>query len=465
MEETNLVGYEEEIKRILKSDISPSEKRTQLDEFHDVELARSLMVLSPSERDFFLTVFTGDQLGNIFAELPPESAVEFLRVTPAAPIREIFRGMQSDDLIDVLEGFTDPDERLTYLTLVNQKKRQEIMALLDFDENLVGSIMNNNYVEISKNDNVKNAIKKMVNQAPKVEFINNLYVIDNGYLVGALSLKEIIAAGNKPDELIQDVMTTNLVSLTPWTENEDAIELMKNYDFALLPVVNKDFKMLGVVAFDDIFEVLHIESDKDYSKLAGLTEIAIDENKETVFKSVGKRMPWLIILLFINLITSSIIAGFEDVLQLIPTLALFMPLILNLAGNTGTQSLGVVIRLFATNQLEDQAAIRKHLGKEFLTGVVNGIVIATLLFGMVVGMRMLQGNAFMEVVPFAGVIALSISVSFVVATMAGTLVPLTLNLLRVDPAVASGPFITTINDIISLIIYFGLASLLLASYL
>lgn len=465
MDDIDLMQYESEILTILRSDIPPAEKRIQLDIYHDYELSQVMLTLTDSERDQFFQCFTSDQLANIFAQLPPEEAVELLRIMPAGQIKDIFEGMQSDDLIDVIECFTDPDERLTYLTLVGQKKRQGIMTLLDFNENLAGSIMNNNYIQINKEDSVKTAIKKMVDQAPQTEFINNLYVVDSGYLVGVLSLKEIISAGNRPQELIKDIMTTNLVAITPWTKNEEAIETMKDYDFVLLPVVNKDFKMLGIVSFDDMFEVLNKESDNDYSKLAGLTEIVIDEKKETVYSSVKKRMPWLLILLFINLITSSIITGFEDVLKLIPTLALFMPVILNLAGNTGVQSLGVIIRLFATNQLDGRKAVRRHLLKELLTGIINGIIIGCMLFLLVIGMRMLQGNPFAEVLPFALVIALSISVSQIVATLAGAIVPMMFNLLKVDPAVASGPLITTINDIISLLIYFGLASILFANYL
>ena len=215
MDDIDLMQYESEILTILRSDIPPAEKRIQLDIYHDYELSQVMLTLTDSERDQFFQCFTSDQLANIFAQLPPEEAVELLRIMPAGQIKDIFEGMQSDDLIDVIECFTDPDERLTYLTLVGQKKRQGIMALLDFNENLAGSIMNNNYIQINKEDSVKTAIKKMVDQAPQTEFINNLYVVDSGYLVGVLSLKEIISAGNRPQELIKDIMTTNLVAITP----------------------------------------------------------------------------------------------------------------------------------------------------------------------------------------------------------------------------------------------------------
>jgi len=230
----------------------------------------------------------------------------------------------------------------------------------------------------------------------------------------------------------------------------------------LLPVVDKHQKLIGIVSFDDILETLSEESAEDYSNLAGLSDVDVDE-KETVFSTIRKRLPWLIILLFINLITSAIITGYEEQLQLLPTLAVFMPLILNMAGNSGTQSLGIIIRLFATNQLNHKKSILRHLLIEFLTGLVNGFVIAIGLFLMVIVFNLIRGQDLANGFNFAFVVALSINIALIVATLAGAIVPLMINSLKIDPAVASGPFITTINDILSLLIYFGLASLLITS--
>jgi len=203
-------------------------------------------------------------------------------------------------------------------------------------------------------------------------------------------------------------------------------------------------------------------SDVDYSRLAGLTEVDITEN-ETVFSSIKKRLPWLIILLFINLITSTIISGFEAELILLPTLAVFMPLILNMAGNSGTQSLGIIIRLFATNQLNRKKAVIKHITNEFFTGLINGLFIGVGLFIMVLIFNAVRGNDLATGLNFALVVGTSITIALIVSTLAGTLVPLFINSIKIDPAVASGPFITTINDILSLLIYFGLASLLITA--
>lgn len=452
----------ESIIQIVKQDIPLEQKRILLDEFHNFDLANSILKMTPSQRKVIYACFPSKQLADIFEQLEPEDVVDLFRGMSLVDVAKIINFMEVDDLVDVMQELTDRNENIKYLGLLDIAKRNEIKQLIDYDDTVVGSIMNTNFVELTPNMTVKQAIKTMVKMAEDIEFINVLYVVENQKLVGAISLKEIISAGNTPEKLISDIMTVNLITVTPETKNEEAIFLMQNYDFLLLPVVDDDFDIIGIVSFDDMFETMNYESDMDYSRLAGVTDVTIDEDTENVVSSVKKRIPWLIILLFINLITSGIVTGFESVLTAIPTLALFMPLILNMAGNTGTQSLGVIIRLFASNQLTEKSDIIKHLFREFLTGIVNGLLIGTLLFGLVLAIKLIDGNSFYDAASFAKVISISIAVSLSAATIAGAGIPLIMKLIKVDPAVASGPFITTVNDIIALLIYFGLATLMLS---
>ncbi len=450
---------------IINQDDTIEKKRLLLDEFHNFDLANSLLEMTPLERKTFFLCFTWKTLADIFEQLNPESVVDIFRQMPLTDVGKIMNLMEIDDLVDVMQEFTDRNENIKFLGLLEIEKRNEIKQLIEYDDTVVGSIMNTNFVEISPDMTIKQAIKVMVKMAADIEFINVLYVVDNKKLVGAVSLKEIISAGNTPDRLINDIMTVNLITVKPDTKNEEAIFLMKNYDFLLLPVVDDDFEIIGIISFDDMFETINYESDMDYSRLAGVTDVNIDEESENVVSSVKKRIPWLIILLFINLITSGIVTGFENVLTAIPTLALFMPLILNMAGNTGTQSLGVIIQLFASNQLIEKKDIAKHLLREFITGIVNGTAIGILLFGLVFAIKMIDGTNALDALSFAKVISISIAVSLSAATIAGAGIPLLMKLIKVDPAVASGPFITTVNDIISLLIYFGLASVMLSELL
>lgn len=448
---------------LFRSDLSFEEKREKLDEFHDFELSQCLLELTAEERSDFFLFFSDPGVANILSQLSEDDVIPILKEMDMTRVSKVINEMQPDDLVDIIKEM-DEEDQTSYLSLINPHIRPNIKQLINFDETVVGSIMNTSYVEIRKSDSIKQAIRKLVDQAPDVEFISNVYVTDLGYLEGVVSLKDLISSGNRPEMRIEEIMATNLIASTPETKNEEAIEIMKNYDFLLLPIVDKNFKMLGIVSFDDMVEALNEESDADYSRLAGVTDITIEEH-ETIFSTVKKRMPWLVVLLFINIITSSIVRGYSGVLTAIPTLALFMPLLSNMAGNSGTQSLGVIIRLFAKSQLDSRSSVVKHLLKEFLTGVVNGVIIAMFLFVMVIVMKMISGQTLSEVLPFAGVIALAISVALIVSSLAGALVPLMMKWLRIDPAVASGPFITTVSDITTLLIYFGLASLLLASLL
>lgn len=466
--EQNLVVVKSPIQSIIEiinQDDTIEKKRLLLDEFHNFDLANSLLEMTPLERKTFFLCFTWKTLADIFEQLNPESVVDIFRQMPLTDVGKIMNLMEIDDLVDVMQEFTDRNENIKFLGLLEIEKRNEIKQLIEYDDTVVGSIMNTNFVEISPDMTIKQAIKVMVKMAADIEFINVLYVVDNKKLVGAVSLKEIISAGNTPDRLINDFMTVNLITVKPDTKNEEAIFLMKNYDFLLLPVVDDDFEIIGIISFDDMFETINYESDMDYSRLAGVTDVNIDEESENVVSSVKKRIPWLIILLFINLITSGIVTGFENVLTAIPTLALFMPLILNMAGNTGTQSLGVIIQLFASNQLIEKKDIAKHLLREFITGIVNGTAIGIMLFGLVFAIKMIDGANALDALSFAKVISISIAVSLSAATIAGAGIPLLMKLIKVDPAVASGPFITTVNDIISLLIYFGLASVMLSELL
>jgi magnesium transporter len=454
---------EEEIINIILNIDDEEVLREQLEMYYDYEIAKALLVLEPNSRKKLYRSLPIRKLTDVFEELTPEDAFSILRETNIETIIKIFKEMETDDLVDIIDVIDDRDDRITYLSLIDVNKRVIIKSLLDFDQGLVGSIMNNDFVSLPKNFTVKQAIKKVVSLAPEIEFIHNIFITDETRILeGAMSLKELISAGYDQSQVIEDLMSTNLKYVTPATDIEDAIEIMKNYDFLLLPVVDKYNKLIGIISYDDILEALNEESDEDYSSLAGLSEVAIDE-KETVFKTIKKRLPWLIIIMFINLITSSIIIGFEEELKLLPTLAVFMPLILNMAGNSGTQSLGIVIRLFATNQLDHKKAIAKHILNEFFTGLVNGLIIAIGLFLMVIIFNLIKGQDFTVGLNFALVVALSINIALIVATLAGTIVPLIVNSLKIDPAVASGPFITTINDILSLLIYFGLASILIQS--
>ncbi|MFP4478150.1 MAG: magnesium transporter [Candidatus Izemoplasmatales bacterium] len=454
-------NYAEQVLKILKDYQDLNRIKELLDDYHHYEIGNVMINLDDELFEKLYQSLSLIKLTEVIETLSPEDAFNVFEKMNITTLINVLDFIETDDLVDIIEVIEDKDKKINYLSLIPTSKRKIIKSYLHFDDDMVGSIMNNNFAKINDDMTVKRAIKSVVDQAPVVEYIHNIYVVDRyNTLVGTLSLKELISKGNEKSVLIKDIMVENLVYLYPTTNVEEAIELMRNYDFQLLPVISSDHKLIGIISFDDTVEAMNEESSADYASLAGLTDVEITSN-ESVFSSLKKRLPWLVILLFVNLITSSIISGYEEELQTLTTLAVFMPLILNMAGNSSTQGLGVIIRLFATNQFKEKGEIIKHLAKEFFIGVINGLFVGIGLFVLVILFNFMKGTDFQAGLNFAFVISLSIGLALVVATLAGSLVPLLINSIKIDPAVASGPFITTINDIISLLIYFGLATTLI----
>lgn len=454
---------DQDIIKILTDNDITSDIQNLLDDYHDYEIAKAMPNLEKDALDKLYRSLSINKLTEVFEQLEPEDAFSYFESMNVTTIINIFDHFETDDLVDIIQCIEDEEKQMMYLSMIPPKKRKIINSYLHFDEDMVGSIMNNNFVKIDQSLTVKKAIKAVVDAAPDVEYIHNIYVVDDyNHLVGTISLKELMNQGHLKSTIIKDIMVDNLIFLYPTTEIQDAIELMKNYDFQLLPVISTDNLLIGIISFDDTLEALSDESSQDYASLAGLTDVEITED-ERVLTSLKKRLPWLIFLLFVNLITASIIASYETELQALTTLAIFMPLILSMAGNSSTQGLGVVIRLFATNQLNQSQSIIKHLFKELLTGLINGLFVGLGLFLMVLVFNYFKGIAFSQSLQFALVIGLSVQIALTVATLIGSIIPLMINLLKIDPAAASGPFITTVNDIVSLIIYFGLATAFISS--
>ena len=285
------------------------------------------------------------------------------------------------------------------------------------------------------------------NEAPNAETIYYIYVVDDDKkLVGVISLRDLIISHD--DVMIGEIMSGRVRAVGVSEDQEAIARQMKDYDFLALPVVDFQHHLLGIITVDDIMDVMEEEASDDYSKLAGIADL--DSIDRSPVNAAKKRLPWLIALLFLGMFTASLIGRFEDTLDKVAILAVFIPLIAGMAGNTGTQALAVAVRGIATGDLEKEnkmSLVIREAGTGLITGTTCGIVVSIVVY-------VWKGEFFLGLL-----VGISVLVSLFVATLAGTLVPLLMHKLKVDPAVASGPFITTINDIISILIYFGLATL------
>ncbi|WP_343751250.1 magnesium transporter [Lentibacillus halophilus] len=353
--------------------------------------------------------------------------------------------MATDDAVDILNEL-DKDVVVSLLTMMDAKDADEIKELLHYEEKTAGSIMTTEFVAVHQTKTVKDTMNFLKAEAPDAETIYYLYVIDaDKHLVGVVSLRDLIVA--EEDVRISDVMNENVFAVSVGKDQEEVSQMMRDYDFLALPVVDFQHHLLGIITFDDILDVMDEEATDDYSKLAGVTDT--DRPQDGAFAAAKKRLPWLVILSFLGMLTASLINQFEKTLDQMAVLAIFIPLIAGMSGNTGTQALAVAVRGLATGNFSKEGKWKLIL-REASTGMITGAVCGTVITAIV---YVWQGDFFLGLL-----VGVSIMATLIVATLSGALVPIFMDKLQIDPAVASGPFITTINDIISILIYFGLAT-------
>ncbi|MBW8350831.1 magnesium transporter [Bacillus sp. IITD106] len=337
-----------------------------------------------------------------------------------------------------------------FLEEMDETHASYVKSMIDYPDDTAGSLMSNRYISIEENATVQDAIDKIRSLALYGEGNHHVYLIDKkGILTGTVPYKELLLAD--PNEMLKNIMLKQVICVTATTKRDHIVRLFKRYDFTSLPVTNEDGVLVGIIAFDHMVDALIQEASDDYGKFSTASK-EIDFNTKPFIAAI-RRLPWLVILLFIGLISGSIISKFEGTLEKVVALAFFMPLIAGMTGNTGTQSLAVVVRGLAENEI-DAKTILKLIFREFrvslIIGVSCGLLISIIAF-------IWQGNIYLGIV-----VGGSLLLTLILGTMAGTVIPLILYKSKLDPAVASGPLITTVNDIFSLITYFSIASLLLS---
>jgi magnesium transporter len=416
-------------------DLHPYDQAAFFGELNDEERAKVYTFLSPEEMaDLFENLESDEEdFKDVLAQMNPNYAADMLS------------NMYADDAVDVLNEL-DKDQVVSYLTIMDEEAAQEIKDLLHYEEYTAGSIMTTEFIAISANQTVRSAMYILKREAPKAETIYYIFVVDEDKrLAGVISLRDLIVADD--ETMIAEVMSERVVSVSVGEDQEEVARMMRDYNFLALPVVDFQNHLLGIITVDDIIDVMEEEASDDYSKLAGIADLdTVDRNPLSAAK---KRLPWLIILLFLGMFTASLIGRFEDTLNKVAILAVFIPLIAGMAGNTGTQALAVAVRGIATGDLEKESKwsiIVREAGTGFITGLICGILVTFIVYFW-------QGDLFLGVL-----VGISIFITLIIATLAGSLVPLIMHRLKIDPAVASGPFITTINDIISILVYFGIAT-------
>ncbi|MGG4487923.1 magnesium transporter [Metabacillus idriensis] len=422
--------------------------RSMFLEQHPYDQAKIFVKLEQEERTKLYHYLSPEEMAALFENIEDEEYNYEMYLSEMDPrfASQMLEHMYADDAVDVLNEL-NKDQVASYLTIMDDEAAQEIRELLHYEEFTAGSIMTTEFIAIIANQTVKSAMHILKHEAPDAETIYYLYVIDEDkHLVGVISLRDLIVSDD--DLMIGEIMSERVFSVSVGEDQEDVARKMRDYNFLALPVVDFQNHLLGIITVDDIVDVIDEEASDDYSKLAAVSDVdSIDRGPLSAAK---KRLPWLVILLFLGMLTANLIGQFEETLDKVAILAVFIPLIAGMAGNTGTQALAVAVRRIAMGDLEEGGNL-KIIAREAGTGIINGAVCGFLVIGVV---YFWKHDFFLGLL-----VGISILATLTVATIAGAFVPLVMHRLKVDPAVASGPFITTINDIISILIYFGMATL------
>ena len=407
--------------------------------------------LSSSEQEIFLEFISISLLADVLSELDGENQLKVINILDMRKVALAVTEMNNDDLVSLLSQL-DEEKSRKLMSYLDEELSADIINLLDFPPETAGRLMNNKMVWINQAYTVREAVDKLKQFAELAEYLNYLHVIDNDKkLVGVVSYRDLLLGDIH--QKIEDIMNTRIVTVDALMDQEEVARTIQRYDFVTIPVIDEESKLLGIVTVDDILDVVYQEAEEDIEKFSASGK-AIDFNTKP-FTAAKRRLSWLILLLFIGIVSGSIIASFEETLEQVVALAFFMPMVAGMTGNTGTQSLAVVIRGLAKEKINAKQVLNL-LMRELKVGVYIGLTCGLLIFIIA---YLWQGSAVLGVV-----IGVSLLCTLIIGTLAGTIIPLILNHLNVDPAVASGPLITTINDILSLLIYFGIATAFL-SYL
>lgn len=456
---TSVMDHSSEILTLLRSHLTPAKLGEKLRGFHEKDIADAYEQLSIEERARLYFALDAQMLADImeYCDVPGHYLKEF-SLNQQAKILSRMEIQYAQDYIHELNRA----DRLILLELIDRDVRQKITLLETFDEDEIGSRMSTNYIYIPTGLTVRKAMRMLVEQAADHDNISTIYVVDDrGIFAGAIDLKAlIIARENTPLEQITMfsypyVYANELI--------EDCIDRIKEYAEDSIPILDSENKLRGVLTAQDIAEMIDQEMSDDYAKLAGLS--SEEDLQESLGKSVKKRLPWLIVLLGLGLIVSTVVGLFEGVIAHLTVIISFQSLILDMAGNVGTQSLAVTIRVLMDDQISGKDKITL-IQKEAKVGMVNGLLLGTLSIAFIgLYLTILKGYTLLSAFAVALCTAIALLLSIVLSSICGTIIPMIFQKLKVDPAVASGPLITTINDLIAVVTYYGLAWLLLINVL
>ena len=422
--------------------------RNKFDELHHADVAEILEELHFDQATYIIKLLDSEETSDILMELDDDYREKILKNLSTKEIAEEVEELDTDDATDIIAELPEERQKKVISKIEDKDHKADIKELLKYDDDSAGGLMAKELIKVNENWSVTRCVKEMRLQASEVTRVHSVYVVDNNdILLGRLSLKDLLVANPKSNIKSIYISKVDLVNVND--SGEHVASIMQKYDLGAIPVVDDKKMLLGRITIDDIVDLIKEEAEKDYQLAAGITQdVDVDDS---IYKLSWARLPWLFLGLLGGIGAAAVMGGFEEVLLQYKILFYFTPLIAAMAGNVGVQSSAIIVQGLANNDVKD--SINNRLLKETLLSILNGIILSVFLFGFIYFWR--------NEIDVALAISLSLVVVIIVAGIVGTFIPLFLNKRGIDPAIATGPFITTSNDIFGILIYFLIAKLIL----
>lgn len=414
---------------------------------HFADIAEIIDELSKEEAKYIYYMLDEDVQADVLMELEEEVRDRFLKSLSSKEIAEQLENLDSDDAADILGELSDKEIQEVISQMEDDEAADDIVDLLNYDEDSAGGLMQKEFIQANMDWPVDRCIVELRRQAEDVEQVYTIYVVDPlNKLVGLLSLKRLLFA--QPKTKISDLyQSKNIISVKTTDSSDEVARVMDKYDLVSIPVVDFQNKLVGRITIDDVVDIIKEEADKDFQLASGISEKV--ESNASIWRISRSRLPWLLIGMLGGILGAQVISSFEGNISKVPALAFFIPLITAMGGNVGVQSSAIVVQYLAKgNQFN---SIFSRVSKEAALGLLNAIICSTIIFGIA---------TLFENVILAIVVSISLFIVIIFAAIIGTLIPLVLNKYKIDPALATGPFITTLNDVLGLFIYFSIGMLL-----
>lgn len=448
-------SHQEDIVKLIKGPLTPKMKQQNLLSYHEKDISDALSLLSVDDRKHLYTLLDAEWIAEIL-EYSDDSTI-YLNEIPIQKRMAVLSHFETVEMLDYIREM-DKDSRDIILDLLDSEKKREFLLLNSFNEDEIGSKLTSNYVAIDFGISVKEAMSSLIRQANDNDNISTIYVLDkNQIFLGAIDLKDLIIAREGTD--LEKIITTSYPYVYATEQIDDCLSRIKDYSEDSIPVLDNENKLIGVLTSQTIMELVDDEMSEDYAKFAGLS--SEEDLNEPLRKSIMKRLPWLMVLLVLGMFVSSIVGVFEKVVAQLPFIIAFQSLILDMAGNVGTQSLAVTIRVLIDENIGKKQKFFL-VCKETRIGLVNGMILGVLSVVMVgFYLVLLKSQTMNMAFSISACTGIALVVSMVLSSMSGTLIPLMFIKMKIDPAVASGPLITTINDLVAVITYYCLVWVLI----